>query len=100
MTALFSLSLTVLLVYFFRISVRSTDSCKAQLLQVELRKTLCRFIQNYATYSKDIKEKNPDSLSKFESLIFSGIVSNEEKLPSTFDGIDQVANFVKAMRAK
>lgn len=100
MTALFSLSLTVLLVYFFRISVRSTDSCKAQLLQVELRMALCRFIQNYATYSKDIKEKNPESLSKFESLIFSGIVSNEEKLPSTFDGVDQFANFVKAMRAK
>jgi hypothetical protein len=100
LTALFSLSLTVLLVYFFRISVRSADSCKAQLLQVELRKTLCRFIQNYATYSKDIKEKNPESLSKFESLIFSGIVSSEEKLPSTFDGVDQFANFVKAMRAK
>lgn len=100
MTSVFSLSLTVLLVYFFRISVRSTDSCKAQLLQVELRKTLCRFIQSYATYSKDIKEKNPESLSKFESLIFSGIVSNEEKLPSTFDGVDQFANFVKAMRAK
>jgi hypothetical protein len=100
MTAVFSLSLTVILVYFFRISVRSTDSCKAQLLQVELRKTLCRFIQNYATYSKDIKEKNPESLSKFESLIFSGIVSNEERLPSTFDGVDQFANFVKTMRAK
>jgi hypothetical protein len=98
LTALFSLSLTFLLIYFFRISVRSADSCKAQLLQVELRKTLCRFIQSYASYSKEIKEKNPESLSKFESLIFSGIVSNEERLPSTFDGVDQLANFVKALR--
>ncbi len=100
LTALISISLTLLLVYFFRIAVRSADSCKAQLLQIELRMTLCRFIQNYATYSKEIKEKNPESLAKFESLIFSGIVSNEEKLPSTFDGVDQFANFVKAMRAK
>jgi len=97
-TALISLSLTLLFIYFFKISVRSVDSCKAQLLQVELRKTLCRFIQSYATYSKDIKEKNPESLAKFESLIFSGIVSNEDKLPSAFDGIEQMGNFVKAMR--
>lgn len=97
-TALITLSLTLLLMYFFRLVVRSTDACKAQLLQVELRKTLCRFIQSYATYSKDIKDKNPESLAKFESLIFSGIVSSDEKLPSTFDGIDQMANFVKAMR--
>jgi hypothetical protein len=99
-TALLSLSLTLLLIYIFRISVRSVDSCKAQLLQLELRKTLCRFIQSYADYSKDIKEKNPESLAKFESLIFSGIVSNEERLPSTFDGIDQLSNFVKALRDK
>jgi hypothetical protein len=99
-TSLLSLSLTLLLIYIFRISVRSVDSCKAQLLQLELRKTLCRFIQSYADYSKDIKEKNPESLAKFESLIFSGIVSNEERLPSTFDGIDQLSNFVKALRDK
>lgn len=97
-TALITLSLTLLFIYFFRISVRSVDACKAQLLQIELRKTLCRFIQSYATYSKEIKDKNPESLSKFESLIFSGIVSDGEKLPSTFDGIEQVSNFIKSIR--
>lgn len=99
-TALISLSLTLMLVYFLRLAVRSTDSCKAQLLQIELRKTLCRFIQNYATYSTEIKKNNPESLSKFENIIFSGIVSSTEKIPSTFDGIEQIASLVKAMKEK
>lgn len=99
-TALISLSLTFLLIYFFKITLRSADSCKAQLLQLELRKTLCRFIQSYATYSKDLKAKNGESLVKFENIIFSGIVSNDDKLPSTFDGIEQMAKFINAIKAK
>ncbi len=95
---LISVSLTLLLVYFFRLSVRSVDMCKAQLLQIQLRMTLCQFIQDYGRYSKELKESNGPSLDKFESLIFSGIVSNDEKLPATFDGFEQVANLVKTMR--
>jgi hypothetical protein len=99
-TAMISLSLTAILIYFFRIFLRDTDSCKAQLLQIELRKTLCRFIQSYASYSKDIKENNSESLSKFENIIFSRIISSSEKLPSTFDGIDQIANLITTIKNK
>jgi len=35
--------------------------------------------------------KNTGALEKFESLIFSGFTSNSEILPSTFDGMDQIA---------
>lgn len=94
-----ALSLTVLFIYFFRIALRASDSAKSQLLQIELRKTLCRFIQDYANYAKSLKESNAGTLEKFENVIFAGIVSSDEKLPATFDGIEQLTNMVKAMRS-
>lgn len=92
------ISLTVLLLYFFRIVLRRSEACKTQLLQIELRKTLCRFIQSYAGYSATIKKDNPESLTKFENVIFSSLLSNEEKLPATFDGVEQLAQLVKAVK--
>lgn len=91
-------TITLLFLYFFRIALRKADSCRAQLVQVRLRMSLCRFIQSYAEYSADIKGKNSDALSKFEALIFSGIVGTEDKLPSTFDGIEQLSSLAKSLR--
>lgn len=95
-----SLAVTLLLLYFFRIALRKVDSSRAQLIQVELRLTLCQFIQDYAVYSAEIKSKNPDALAKFEALIFSGIVGTEDKLPSTFDGLEQMGLFAKNIVGK
>ena len=96
--AIGTVTLTLLFLYFFRIALRKADSCTAQLLQVRLRMSLCRFIQNYADYSVAIKEKNPEALGKFEALIFSGIVGTEDKLPSTFDGLEQLSALAKSIR--
>jgi hypothetical protein len=93
-----TLTLTLLFLYFFRIALRQADSCRAQLMQVRLRMSLCKFIQSYAEYSKGIRKNNPDALSKFEALIFSGIVGTEDKLPSTFDGIEQLSALAKSIR--
>ena len=95
-----TISITLLFLYFFRITLRKADSCRAQLVQIRLRMSLCRFIQSYADYSADIKSKNSDALSKFEALIFSGIVGTEDKLPSTFDGIEQLSALAKALRGQ
>ena len=99
-SAIPAISLTLLAIYFFRITLRNIESVRAQLIQIELRKTLCRFIQSYAEYSKQLKENNIDALGKFENIIFSGLVSSDEKLPSTFDGLEQVATLVKAIRGQ
>lgn len=93
-------SITLLFLYFFRLALRKADSCRAQLLQIQLRMSLCRFIQSYADYSNEIRTKNSDALAKFESLIFSGIVSSDDKLPSTFDGIEQLAAFAKSVTGR
>jgi len=92
------ISVEVVLIYFFRIILLNHRTVEAQKIQIELRKTLCQFIQNYAEYAAKIKSKDSASLEKFENLIFSGILSDPEKLPSTFDGLDHIGELVKKIK--
>ena len=94
------ISMEVILIYFFRIILINHRSVKAQIIQIELRKTLCEFIQNYAEYSQKIKATDKVALEKFENLIFSGILSNPENIPSTFDGMEQISKLLKESRGK
>lgn len=89
------LTIELLILYFFRILLQQYKSIQAQILQIDLRVSLCQFIESYITYkSINIKEKD-DALTKFESLIFSGIVADAGSIPSTFEGIEQVASILK-----
>jgi hypothetical protein len=92
------ISVVAIMIYFFRVLLHNLNEVKAQLLQIELRKTLCQFIQSYVEYSNEMKNKDSESLSKFENIIFSGLVSSSEKLPSTFDGLEQLTNIIQAIR--
>tara|TARA_B100002003_G_scaffold26986_1_gene22392 strand:+ start:1030 stop:2100 length:1071 start_codon:yes stop_codon:yes gene_type:complete len=94
-----TVSLVAISVYYFRVLLFNYKSVKSQILQIDLRKTLCRFIQNYSEYSSEMKKKDASSLDKFESIVFSGIVSDDESLPSTFDGMDQIGKLIKAARS-
>ncbi len=91
-------SLIFIIIYFFRIVLHNYKAVKSQLLQIELRQTLCQFIDSYSHYAKDINDKSPETLKKFEQIIFSNIASSDDKLPSTFEGIDQFSNLVKAFK--
>lgn len=93
-----SLTCTAIMIYFFRIILREVDSKDAQLMQIRLRMTLCQFVQNYANFATGMKKDNPETLSKFENLIFSGIVGTQDKLPSTFDGLEHLGNLMKTVR--
>jgi hypothetical protein len=93
------ISLEVILVYFFRIILLNHKSAKAQIMQIDLRRALCKFIQEYSNYSIKIKEKDSNALEKFENLIFSGILADPGKLPSTFDGMDQLGNLLKKAKS-
>lgn len=90
-----AISLTLIFIYFFKITQRNADSLRSQILQLDLRRTLCQFIQSYATYAAAIKKENNELLNKFEALIFSGIVTSDEKMPATFDGIEQLTALFK-----
>jgi len=93
-----TVTLTAIFIYYFRVLLYNYKSVKSQLLQIELRKTLCRFIQHYSKYSSKLKEQDKESLAKFENIIFAGIVSDDEKLPSTYDGIAQLGDLVKSIK--
>lgn len=93
-----TVSLVAISIYYFRVLLFNYKSVKSQLLQIDLRKTLCRFIQNYSSYSAKIKKQDADSLAKFESIIFSGIVTEDGKLPSTYDGLEQISKMIKSAK--
>lgn len=95
-----AIALEVIIIYFFRVVLSHFRSIKAQILQLQLRSALCQFIQSYADYSSDIKKKDASSLDRFEQLIFSGLITNDDKLPTTFDGLEQVVKLVQSVRPK
>lgn len=91
-------SITFIFIYYFKVAISNFNSIKAQLVQIELRKSLCCFIQSYAEYAKEIKGENNYLLRKFEDIIFSNIMVSEEKMPSTFDGINQIASLINSFK--
>lgn len=94
------ITLTFIFIYYFRISLTNYQSIKSQIIQIELRKTLCTFIQKYSKYAKEMKTDDVNSLEKFETIIFSNIMTSEDKIPSTFDGIEQIAKLITSMKGK
>lgn len=96
--ALFALELMI--IYFFRITLQNFRSIKAQLLQIDLRMTLCQFINSYVEFASDARKSDKELLTKFEQIIFSGIVSDESVIPSTFDGLEQVAKIVDGFKPR
>ncbi|WP_164671226.1 hypothetical protein [Pectobacterium brasiliense] len=93
-------ALTFIFVYYFRISLSNYQSIKSQIVQIELRKALCTFIQKYSEYAKEMKANDGASLEKFETIIFSNIMASEDKIPSTFDGIEQIAKLISSVKGK
>lgn len=92
------LALEVMLIYFFRVVLGQFRSVKAQLLQIDLRISLCQFVESYAEYVTKMRSKDSSVLSKFEALIFSGLVTEEAGIPSTFDGAEQIASLIRSIR--
>lgn len=93
--------LEVLTLYFFRIVLVNYNSVKTQLLQLDLRQALCAFIESYVEFAKGkvpgSKDANP--LAKFEALVFSGLSPDPEKVPSSFDGLDQLVKMAKEFKS-
>ncbi|WP_308905688.1 hypothetical protein [Neisseria mucosa] len=92
------IGLEFILIYFFRVVLTHYHSIQTQIMQLELRQSLCEFIQSYAEYAKKIKTNDKDALEKFENLIFSSILSNPDKVPGTFDGVEGLTSLLKELK--
>jgi hypothetical protein len=92
------LAIEVIVIYLFRVVLAQFRSVKAQALQLDLRIALCQFVQSYADYSVTVKKDDPTVLAKFEAVVFSNIVAENEGIPSTFDGTEQLSNLIKSIR--
>lgn len=92
------ISLLFISIYYFRISLANVNSIKAQMIQISLRMSLCQFIENYTKFSSKVNADNKDLLTKFEDVIFSNIMPNAEKIPSTFDGVEQLAKLLTSLK--
>lgn len=88
----------LIILYFVRVSLQHVRSVQSQMMQLELRMTLCQFIHNYAEDSEKLHKKNAAGFEKFENIIFSPLVSSDDKIPTTFDGMEQLAKLVSEFR--
>ena len=96
-TAISTILFLFILLYFFKISLVNTRSIKSQILQIDLRLTLCQFIHNYETDTIKLRNENmKDSFDKFESVIFAPIVATEDQMPATFDGLEQLTGILSS----
>lgn len=91
-------TLMILLFYFTRVGLQHVRSVQSQMMQLELRMALCQFIHNYADDSEKLHAKNKAGFEKFENIIFSPLVSSDDKIPTTFDGMEQLAKLVSEFR--
>lgn len=85
-----------ILLYFFKISLVNVRSIKSQILQIDLRLTLCQFIHNYDSNTKGLREGMKESFERFESVIFAPIVATEDQMPATFDGLEQLTGLLSS----
>jgi len=58
---------------------------------------VCQFIENYVKFRKDNKEVE-SGFEKFEALVFSGLAPSDDKVPSTFDGLEQLSRLIKDVK--
>lgn len=89
-----SVIILFVLLYFFRISLFNIRGLKSQLLQIDLRLSLCEFISSYTDETAKMRGNAKESFDKFESVIFSPIVATDDKIPTTFEGLDQLNGLI------
>jgi len=94
-TTLFSIAAEVVLIYYFRLCHLRWVSTKNQVAQLELRHSMCAFVQDYANKSKEL---NRDTLIKFENLIFAEVISDAAPPPSIYDAVDSIAKLLAAWK--
>ncbi|WP_417552518.1 hypothetical protein [Marinomonas fungiae] len=93
------LTLSFTMIYFFRIILSNYNELKPEILQMELRVTLCSFIEDYVKYSKEIKKEDKEALAMFEKVVFSEINDARNPVPAFFEGLEGIAKVVGSYKS-
>lgn len=93
-----AVTLEILFFYFMRLFYTELRSIRAQLLQIQLRLSLCEFIHDYVDKRAENKDAE-EAWKAFETLIFSPIQTSGDNIPSLLDGANAIAELAgKIMR--
>jgi hypothetical protein len=93
-TTVFSIAAEMVLIYYFRLCYIRWSNVKNQVAQLELRHSMCAFVQDYANKSKELDR---DTLMKFENMIFTE-VSDSAPPPNIYDAVDSIAKLLAAWK--
>lgn len=94
-----AIALEAFLLYFFRIILHNYNSIKEQILQLDNRSEVLKFISHYVIFKKDNNIKQED-ISKFEEIIFSKISPDMKTIPTSPDVISLVEKIAKIVKSK
>lgn len=83
----------IILFYFFRISLNNYYAARDELLQLQIRETLCKFALSYSEFSKE-----KQGLEEFAKHIFSPMLSSTNKTPHPVDFFGQIFSTAKKVR--
>ncbi|WP_426807999.1 hypothetical protein ABOC32_16600 [Pseudomonas sp. WOUb67] len=89
-----------LMIYFFRIFLANFRAISQQILQIDLRMTLCSFIESYSDFALEARKNDKEVLSKFEEIIFSEVSFGDSSLPSAFEGIEHISSVIGKIKGK
>lgn len=90
----------LLFIYFFRVALKSFLLVDDQVNDLQLRMSLCSFIEGYRDFAVVNNGDRGVDLSKFESLIFGRVPSHDSSLPGALDGVEYVSGIVSSIKNK
>lgn len=88
------IAIEIVLIYYFRVFLNNYYNVKAQVIQLELRNSLCQFVEGYIDFAKKI---GPVSLSHFESLIYSDLDRPTSNNPGLIDS-ESLTKIIEAVK--
>lgn len=93
------LTIEVFLVYYFRIILHNYNSLEEQILQLENKSAILKFVTNYIEFKKDNDVKQED-IAKFEEIIFSKISPNMKTIPTSPDVVSIIEKIAAIVKSK
>lgn len=93
-----AVGIEVILLYFFRVALRSYLLTRTQVTNLQLRLSMCSFIEGYRDFLQGSGARDEVILERFEALIFGQLPSHDANLPATFDGLEHFATIAQSLK--